>query len=96
MNCKLFKCSNEAITEVVSLEPYVQGTTRVFGRNLKDLFYKTDFGIGHYDGTDGKILFNIEKPYKIINAQLLEKEVYFLCNSYQEGRYFMLHGKLTD
>jgi len=96
INRSLYKYSDDKFIEVLSLKDYIQGYTRLFGRNLKDIFYKTDYGIGHYNGTDGEMIFHSDRKIGITNALILERDIYFTCYYFPEVEFFMLHGKLTD
>jgi hypothetical protein len=95
-NRTLYKFSNESLVEVLSLKDYIQGYTRIFGRNLKDLFYKTDYGIGHYNGTDGELLYNANRKIGVANALILKNDVYFTCYNFPEVQFFIVHGHLND
>ncbi|MBI1806896.1 MAG: hypothetical protein HYR76_07590 [Ignavibacteria bacterium] len=71
------------------------GTTfigRLWGRSEKDFFSVASDGIGHFNGADFKTLYTTDAI--IFNAQIFEKEVFFVCLSRQTSFPIVIHGVL--
>jgi len=68
---------------------------RIWGRNSKDIFFSMTDGLVHYNGTDMKYLFRLERPSNyILQAALFENEVFFLVIDYPNNLNLIYHGKI--
>jgi len=68
---------------------------RIWGRSSKDIFFSMTDGLVHYNGTDMKYLFRLEKPSNyILQASLFENEVFFLVIDYPNNLNLIYHGKI--
>jgi len=68
-------------------------------RNSKDIFTRTidGKGIGHYNGNDFKVIYNVEGSRFFINTGIaFEKDVYFLIETYNPLGTKILHGRLKE
>jgi hypothetical protein len=69
----------------------------VFGRNEKDLFLWTPYGLLHYNGTDIQYVFKPGFPITIVDKIIFfEKEIYFFGKNENNGKYYFYKGVLPD
>ncbi|NLT50914.1 MAG: hypothetical protein GXX85_08370 [Ignavibacteria bacterium] len=92
-NFGLHKYYKGKFYKIKDLSDYGIYASRIFGRSLNDLFYKTTYGIGHYNGKDAIEIYHNNTIFRIREAVILENDVYFLCFYYPESKEFILHGK---
>lgn len=72
-----------------------KATAGFWGRNIKDLFFESYGGLGHYNGDNIQILYPINKTFYIMNCILFEKEVFILYYEFENFKFYVLRGKLN-
>ena len=69
----------------------------VLGRNEKDLFLWSQYGLLHYNGTDIQYVYKPGYPFSIKdNIIFFENEMYFFGRNENNGKYYLVKGILPD
>lgn len=73
----------------------IKSYSAFWGRNIKDLFFEVNGGLGHYNGEDIKVLFPLDKKFYIINCLFFDKEIFILYYEFETFKFYVLRGKLN-
>lgn len=66
------------------------------GRSMKDFFSLSNNGIGHYNGTDFKHIYDLNPLAYVYPTLLFEKEIFFTVADFNINRTRVIHGKLKE
>ncbi len=88
----LYENDNIKFVFNVDLQNFGQGFS---GRNEKDIFLIMKDGIAHYNGVNIEYIF-IKGNIQVVGSMILEKQIFFIAfDRIQEGRNFVIRGKLN-
>ncbi|MBK7104981.1 MAG: hypothetical protein IPH62_06835 [Ignavibacteriae bacterium] len=66
---------------------------QIFGRTMKDVFFRMEDGIAHYDGNNLEYLVN-DNDVNVREGILFEKKGFFLANDFNNGLNLVYKGTL--
>jgi len=92
---KIFQLANGKPKLLYDFSSTIKSHSPFWGRNIKDLFFEVEGGLGHYNGEDIKVLFPINKKFYIMNCLFFEKQVFILFYEYESFKFYVLRGKLN-
>lgn len=92
---KIHEYYNNKFIVIKDLSHFNITTSQFWGRSFSDLFFTHNWQLGHYNGSDIKILFQLPFDSMISGALFFENDVYFLI--YKQPFYdtYLIHGKLN-
>ena len=67
----------------------------IWGRNKKDIFWPLRNGISHFNGSDIQVLYNFSEDISIRDGFVIENEVFFLANDFNNSLNIIFRGKLN-
>jgi len=92
---ELYKLWNGKIAKKLSLNGTSVSGIKIFGRNENDFFIQCDRGIGHYDGINLRVLYNITERFGIVDGIIFDNDVFFMGFFKDSFKFFLIHGKKT-
>ena len=66
------------------------------GRSEKDIFTNGEGGLGHFNGSDFKIIYELSSNYRISDIFLFPSDVFFMCYTFDYNSGIVIHGKLKN
>ena len=97
INRSIYVHDNNPHNEIYSVQNPNFGH-QLYGRHQKDIFFRMNNGLAHYNGEGIQYMFNVTPPLLTVyfNAMLFEKEVFFIVLDFEEGINYIYHGKLNE
>ena len=65
-----------------------------FGRTEKDIFCHTTEGLGHFNGADLQIIYNLPPDYRMTDMMVFPSDLFFMCIAQDYNSGIVVHGKL--
>jgi len=85
----IYKLWDGAIKQKISLANTIASSERIIGRDEKDFFIQCDGGIGHYNGSNLALVYNIDERFGIVDGIVFENEI-FIIGFYKDSLIFFL------
>lgn len=89
---EIYKLWNGKINKKISLYRTNVTGVKVFGRNESDFFVQCEGGIGHYNGINFELVYNIEERFGIVDGIVIENDVFFMGFYIDSFKFFFIRG----